>query len=504
MLRIADLSDPDHLNPYLSELDVTYNIASLVYSFLIVSDAHGRLIGDLATEVPSLSNGGISPDGRTYTYHLAHGVTWHDGVPFTSRDVVASWNAVMDPSHNALHREGYDRIASINTPNDWTIVVHLKERYPPLVTQFFTSLQEGAKPILPAHILIRDKDFDRGIIATQPIGTGPFRFVSWERGTRIVLERYDRYFKGQPKLERIEFRVIPDPNTILTEMRLHHVDLVMDPQAVQYEMYRSLRDVTVTRERSNAQIALIFNVRKPGLNDVAVRRAVASAIDYSTLIDKLAHGVAEPAYNTLPPTALGYIKLPPHRYDPAAAARLLDAAGWKTGTDDIRTKDSVKLSFTLAAITGSATAAHFAVILQQELRAVGIDLAIKDYSPDVVFTPDGPIYKGTYDFAFYGTTLSWDPSVLSYLGCDQVYPHGENIFGYCNSKLDKLENAGLQYDNPAKRVPIYHEASRIIWDTIPYLPLYQYERFTVHSPDLKNFSENPSATPWWNAYQWDI
>src|SRR5215469_1007269 len=84
VLRIADISEPDHLNPYLSEMDISYDVASLVYSYLIVADDRGRLIGDLATEVPTLANGGISADGKTYVYHLRHGVVWHDGTPFTA------------------------------------------------------------------------------------------------------------------------------------------------------------------------------------------------------------------------------------------------------------------------------------------------------------------------------------------------------------------------------------------------------------------------------------
>ncbi|HXM05905.1 MAG TPA: ABC transporter substrate-binding protein, partial [Candidatus Acidoferrum sp.] len=149
VLRIGVASDPDRLNPYLSEMDVSYDLASLVYSFLIVSDARGRLIGDLATEVPTQSNGGISPDGRTYVYKLRRGVLWHDGAPFTANDVVASWRAVMNPRNDTFEREGYDRVASISTRGPYQVVVRLDRRYPPFVSRFFAPLQEGGKPILP-------------------------------------------------------------------------------------------------------------------------------------------------------------------------------------------------------------------------------------------------------------------------------------------------------------------------------------------------------------------
>src|SRR6185312_4608449 len=129
VLRIADLSDPDHLNPYLSEMDVSYDVSSLVYSYLVVADDRGRLIGDLASSVPSLANGGISRDGRTYVYRLRRGVLWHDGVAFTAKDVVASWHAVMDPHNNTFEHEGYDHVASIQAAGPYTVVVHLRDRY---------------------------------------------------------------------------------------------------------------------------------------------------------------------------------------------------------------------------------------------------------------------------------------------------------------------------------------------------------------------------------------
>src|SRR5579862_90856 len=139
-LRIVDLTQPDRLNPYLSQMDISYMFSSLVYSFLVVADDRGQLVGDLAVEAPTLRNGGISKDGRTVTYHLRQGVKWHDGKPFTSADVVASWKAVVDPKNLTLYREGYDRVDSISTPDAYTVVAHLRERYPPFVTQFFAPL----------------------------------------------------------------------------------------------------------------------------------------------------------------------------------------------------------------------------------------------------------------------------------------------------------------------------------------------------------------------------
>jgi peptide/nickel transport system substrate-binding protein len=504
VLRMADLAEPDHLNPYLSQMDVTYDLSSLLYSFLTVADDRGRLIGDLALETPSLANGGISSDGRRYVYHLRRGVVWHDGAPFSARDVIASWRAVMDPHHNTLHREGYDRIVSIDAPNPYTVVVRLDRRYPPFVTQFFAPLQEGGKPILPAHVLERERDFNVGGLNTHPVGTGPFRFVSWERGSRIVLARNDRYFKGRPRLERVELDIVPSDQTILAQVQEHQLDLVVSPPSALADQYRALPDVVTALYPWNAQMSLGFNCRKALLADPAVRRALAASIDYDRLIATVTHGVGETAYNTLPPTATGYEKLTPHHLDLSTARALLDASGWRLGSDGIRSKKGQRLALTIASIAGATTIGQVALELQAQLRAAGIELAIKPYPYNTVFAIDGPIYGGTYDLAAYSTSVAWDPDVHFYLGCDQWFPKGENVYGYCNPALDKLFAQGLRYDDPRKRAPVYAAASRIIWSGAPYIPLYAIQRLVVRSPDLRNFTVNPTATPWYNAWQWDI
>ncbi|MGB8519140.1 MAG: ABC transporter substrate-binding protein, partial [Candidatus Tumulicola sp.] len=352
MLRIADISDPDHLNPYLSEMDVSYDLSSLVYSYLVVADDRGKLTGDLAADVPSLANGGISRDGRTYVYHLRRDVVWHDGVAFGARDVVASWRAVMDPANNTFEHEGYDRVASIGAPDRYTVVVRLRERYPPFVSRFFAPLQEGAKPVLPAHLLSAGGGFNAGSLASHPVGTGPFAFVSWARGDRIVLKRFDRYFKGRPALARIDFRVIPSDQTIAVMLQEHQIDLVVAPQTSLVDQYRSTPGLYAGTAPWNSQTSLVLNARKPGLHDVAVRRAIAMAVPYAAILRDVTRGLYEPARNSLPPTAIGYEPLPPRGTDPATAGDELQRAGWIAGPDGVRARGGVRLEFTLATIAG--------------------------------------------------------------------------------------------------------------------------------------------------------
>jgi peptide/nickel transport system substrate-binding protein len=504
VLRMADISDPDNLNEYLSTMDLVYFLSSMIYSYMVVANDRGQLEGDLATEVPTLQNGGISKDGKTYTYHLRHGLRWQDGKPLTSADVKFSWQAVIDPDNNTLHREGYTEIASIDTPDAYTVVVHLRRRYPPFVSKFFTPLQEGGKPILPAHLLAQYKSINQVPFNSAPVGSGPFKFVKWDRGREIVLVRNPYYYRGLPKLEKIEFFIIPDDQTILNEVRLHHIDLVASPAATQYEQYRALSGVTTELFPWNSQELLILNASHPGLDDVRVRRALTMAIDYNAIIDKLSHGTGEPAHDIIAPTAIGYTKNAAYSYDPTQANAILDAAGYLRGSDGVRARGGTRLEYTIDTISGSVGLRMIAVQLQQYFRTIGVRLDIKPYAYNAIFTPDGPIYSNQYDFAVYGVTLPWDPDMLFYIGCDFFYSKGENVYRYCNKQVDAYERDGLQTDDPAGRAAAYHKAEPLIWQTIPFIPLYERRRISVHNPDLRNFKVNPSSSPWYNIWEWDI
>ncbi len=504
VLRMADVSDPDSLNEYLSTMDQVYFLSSLIYSFLIVADDRGQLQGDLATQVPSLANHGISSDGKRYTYHLRHGVRWHDGTPLTSADVKFSWQAVINPNTNALHREGYDEIASIDTPDDYTVVVNLKRRYPPFLSKFFSPLQEGGKPILPRHVLAKYFSLNQVPFNSAPVGSGPFKFVKWDRGREVVLERNPLYFRGVPKLERVELHVIPDDQTILNEVKLHHIDLVLSPSITQYPQYRGLADVVAETHPWNSQELLAFNDSRPGLNDPRVRRAIAAAIDYPSIITKITHDTSEMPRDFIPPTAIGYAANPPYNFSTADANKMLDAAGYKPGADGVRTNGTARLEYTLATISGSVALRSLAIFLQENFHNAGMKLNIRMYPYNGMFTPEGPTYSGKFDFAMYGVTLTWDPDMSFYLGCNSFYPKGENIYRYCNPRADVLEAKGLGTDDPAQRAAAYKPAEQIFWHDVPYIPLYERRRVIIRNPDLKNFKTNPSSTPWFNAWQWDI
>jgi len=503
VLRLGDIAEPDSLNPLLSTMDLSYDMSSLMFSYLVTANAQGALIPDLATAVPTVANHGISADGRSVTYHLRRGVRWHDGVPFDARDVAFSWRAIMSPRNNVLHREGYQEVVRIDTPDPYTVVVRLRRRYPPFVTQFFTTLQEGAKPVVPAHLLARYAEINDVPFNAAPVGTGPFRFVRWDRGRDIVLERNDAYFRGRPKLDRVVLNVLPDANTVATSLQTHAIDLIVNGNPVMYQRFHDVPGIVDRVTPWNALRLIMFDDARPAMREPAVRRALSVAIDVRTLIAKLTFGTGAATGELGAPTSLGYAQLPPYPYDPALARALLERDGWHLGPGGVRVKNGAPLDL-LFVVPAGADEQNFAVQIQAMLAQIGARVTIKTFPYKGIFAFDGPIVRGRFDLSVYGNTLNYDPDSTSLLGCNQFVPKGENESRFCDPRVDALERAGLATDDPAERAAIYRRIGRIVHDAVPYLPLYLRRRISIYNDDLHGYEPAPIAGPWWNAWTWQI
>ena len=175
-LRVVSGNVPRTLNPILATQTVEAALARLTTDVLVSADPHGNLVPRLAREVPTTANGGISRDGLTITYHLRPGVRWHDGAPFTSRDVAFSYDAIVNPRNDVISRHGYDEVARVDTPDPLTVVFHLKERFAPFVAVVFGE-SDSTYGILPAHLLARYRSLNDVPYNSAPVGTGPFKFV---------------------------------------------------------------------------------------------------------------------------------------------------------------------------------------------------------------------------------------------------------------------------------------------------------------------------------------
>ena len=338
-LRVAININPTQLNPILAQNTIETFADSLFFNLLVTHDQHHHQLPELAQTVPSLQNGGISKDGLTLIYHLRRGIKWQDGVPFTSRDVKFTWQAVMNPRNNVVSRRGYDLVASMDTPDDATVVMHMKQLFPPAVDTIFAESDTPTR-ILPAHLLAKYPNLNQIPFNSAPVGTGPYRFVRWQRGDRIVVQANPDYFGGAPAIKEMTLAIIPDDNTTQAQLQSGEANLALEIPSAVYRGVAATPGIRRQLAQAPAYTAVIFNTRHTPLDDVRVRRALVLGMDRDAITrdntsgtGTLAVGDLGPYYWTFDPT------LRPTPYDPALAKQLLDAAGWRAGPDGVRVRN---------------------------------------------------------------------------------------------------------------------------------------------------------------------
>lgn len=506
-LTIADGSgDVPTLNPHLfTELTLGY-IAEMSQAYLVKYDSHNRPYPELLTEVPTQANGGISKDGVTITWHLRKGVRWSDGAPFNADDVVFSTKAVLNPNNNEVGRDGWNLITKIDEPDKYTVVYHLKHPYSSYVPNFFGSA--GANPdVLPAHILAKLPNINQTPYNSKPVGIGPYRIVAWHRGDNIELEANPYYFRGEPKIKRIVYKLVPSVDTLATLMQTGEVQLWPVVPSSMLDRMIALTGLKTEIQTSPYYGHLDFNVTRPMVSDVRVRRAIEYAIDRSELVRKIAHGHAVVQESVVPQVVpMAPDPLPVLPYDPAKAKELLTQAGWIPGPDGIRVKNGKRLSLFFPYYTGSASADNTVEFIRQELHAVGVDIQTHKYAPAVFFAPyqqNGIVYGSKWDMTMFSWQAQPIADISNLFECNQIPPNGQNILHFCNKQLDALlEEVKGTYD-VAKQRELLGKEVKIINDNVPTIVLDVPQAGYTHSPNLTGF-EPGAWTPFDNMLNVDI
>ena len=485
--------EPDSLNPLLSNMADELNFSHLYMSYLIEDDARGNAIPEMAAQVPTLENGGISSDQQTITYHLRPHLRWQDGAPLTARDVVFSYRAVINLKNNVPTRVGYTDVASLRAPDDRTVVVRLRRRFSPFVQYFFGP--QGQSALLPAHLLQGRPDLNQTPFNQQPIGAGPFRVVHWEHGDRIVLEANPYYWRGKPQIEQIVYRIIPDPNTRLEQLRTGEVDAYFDVDPQLLPQAQSVPDVHVALTPINDMHVLRFNLRDPTLSDVRLRRAIAMAIDRRTLLAAATHGSGIIVNADQPFGGWAYDPTTPSiPYDPAGARRLLHGRA-----------PSLTLAISPQIVNGSPLVA---AILQENLRAVGVHVTIKQYPSAMFYGPaalGGILAGGRYQLAYDAWwVLGSDPDDSWNLACDQIPPAGLNYSFWCAADADAAMKGALTTVDQTRRKADYAIVQRAIARDLPVFPLWEVRIPDAYRTYVRGVAPPTGGSTFWNAWSWRL
>lgn len=495
--RWADGEDVDNLNPLLSTETLVNDLSAFTMGYFFKFDDRDRPVPDLCLEVPTQANHLISADGKTMIFRLRHGVVWHDGAPFTSADVAFTIKLILDPKTNVLTRDGWDRIASVETPDAYTVRLHLKKPYAPFIDRFFTPV--GNPAILPQHLLA-GKDINKAAYNALPVGLGPFRYVRWSRGNEVVMERFDRWWGGKPKLGRVVFKVVPDSNTVASELRTHEIDAFVRVPASQWVDVAAIADTKTVRHPLNAYGHLDFNLRNPILADVRVRRALVYAFDKVTIWRKVYRENGWVDWTPLARSSWAYdARAPRYAYNLQRAAALLDSAGWRMGPDGVRHSGQTALRLTLAGTVGNPGLDATVLVMQSAYKQIGVALDYKRYQTNQMFASyaaGGIVANRKYDLAIYAWSLAPDPSLKNLIACSSISPNGQNYMAYCNPRVDELlAQADGRYDRASRKRTLI-EVQELLGRDVPFTVVTLRAGNVTYNDDLRGFNPGPSMDFW--------
>jgi peptide/nickel transport system substrate-binding protein len=504
-LAIAVPIAPNTLNPILSTTDIEAFIDDLMFAKLVTLNAQHRHVPDLAAEVPSLENGGISKDGMTITYHLRQDAKWTDGQPITSADVKFTWQQIMNPANNVISRHGYDMIRSIDTPDSHTVVLHMKRVFPPLLDYFFGESDEPYD-VLPEHALAHVTNFNTMPFNAEPnVSSGPYKFGRWIRGDRIVLTANDGYFGGVPKIKELDIKLILDANTTVAQMQTGESQLAITLTGPSFHELANASNLSLLPVIAPSYDAFMFNLAHAPLDDKNVRVALAYATDRETIMRDnefgdatLGVGDLSPFYWAFDPT----LKAQP--YDPARARAMLDADGWKLGPGAIRVKNGQRLSLLFVYPQGSDIARNVIVQVQQMWRAVGVQIQPKSYPFSQIYAPaadGGVFYGGKFDVGFYAWISGGDPDNSSQWLSSAFPPNGNNVTRYSSPAMDAAQHLALSTFDQAVRKRAYAQIQKLLVDDVPAIFLFYPHLRYAHVKPLQNFSPNGVGEAW-NAAEW--
>ena len=496
--------EPTVFNPLRPHIEVDRGVHFGIFDSLWRTDERAQFVPNLAVEIPSVKNGGIAKNGLEYTFRLKKGVAWHDGKPFTSRDVKFTWELVTNPKFGAFTKVGFDAVASMETPDESTVRVRLKEPFAPFLTAW------GDAWIVPAHLLESVPDPNTAEFNTRsPIGTGPFKFGSRVAGDHLVLVANPDYHGGPPYLERVIFKYIPDLTVLYTQFKTGAID-VTGLQGISAEFYaeaKGLPGVTLHLHHSPSVEYIYFNYGKPWFKERPVRQALYHATDKRAIIEQVYYGVPKPVEGYLPSTSWAYnADLPKHEYNPEKAKQILDEAGWRPGPDGVRTKGGVRLGFTNSTTSGNKLREQAQALLQQNWRAVGVDMQISNMPAAVIW---GEFYvKSKFDSLMVGIQASVgdDPDCLNRIHSKYIAAEtgsGRNVSQYKHPQVDRLLEDGVREVDRARRRAIYLKVQEVLRADLAYLPIFSYVRIEGVKEGLLNYKPNSNVLHnTWNMYAW--
>jgi peptide/nickel transport system substrate-binding protein len=513
-VTMAVWQEPEQLNWALGSQTVLSEVDIFVVEGMTDVNEKGERFPVLAEQVPTVANGGVSTDGKTITYKLKKTVVFSDGSPFSCDDVKFTFQVHVTPNSGDINAGNYKDIDTVDCPDPNTVVIKFKNFYAPYLTLFTAVFPKNAgKP----------EDMKNWSYNRKPIGTGPFKVDEFVTGDHITLSRNDKYRDpAKPYLDKVVIRIVPSSEVAKQLLKNGEADIMWNNTEADIPEVEKMTGVKLSSAPSAGGERLILNTVKPGdpsdnktphpiLGDLKVRQAIAYGIDKQTIISKLLNGKALPGSSELNVDPYNCSDIKAYPLDVAKAKQLLDDAGWKVGSDGIRSKDGQRLRLKYQTTTGNKLREDSQVLIVENMKAVGIEFFIENQPSALLigsWAANSPRKKGNYDIIMYSSNAGIDPhsQMLNYFDSKSIpspdNQGGVNYSRWNDPETDKLiEQAGTIPDWPQRKA-LYCQAAQRVVDGASHI--YLYQRFNLNS--YRERLQGWVATGWnndgWNAADW--
>ena len=495
--------EPTVFNPHLPHIEVDEGIHYALFDPLFDVAPDGSFFPLLATEVPTVENGGISADGLTWKVKLRGDVKWHDGTPFTAEDVKFTIELLMDPNFRSWRRTGYEHVRNLTVVSPTEITWTMDKPFAPYASILASTF------IVPKHAFDGVADKNEAPFNNAPIGTGAFKWKERVAGDHIELEANPDYFGDGPYLERLVVKYIPDLTVLYTQFKTGDIDVVglqwITPD--HYEEAKTLEGKVVQVVGTATFESLTFNMQRPQFQDLKLRQALYHALDKQAIIDALYYGVPTPTETYMPKESFYHNPdLPKHEYDPEKAKALLDEAGWVPGDDGIRVKDGVRLAFTNSTTAGNHLREQAQQFFQQSFKDIGAEMTISNLPPAVMWGDYWMLSQ--FDSVVVGLNVLTgpDPDTSDYFmstSSPAAGGAGQNTWVYNNPEVDALLKQGGELVAPEDRKPVYQKIQESMRADLPVLPIFQYATIPGWKQGVEGRTANiNNRIDTWNVRSW--
>ncbi|MGP8002798.1 MAG: peptide-binding protein [Smithella sp.] len=488
----GDIGDASNLIPLLASDSASHNIAGMVYNGLVKYDKDMNIVGDLAESWE------ISQNGLVITFHLRKGVKWHDGYPFTSADVLYTYQVTIDPKTPTAYAGDFLKVKRVEALNDYTFRVTYAKPFAP-------ALISWSSAILPRHLL-SGKDITKSTLARHPIGTGPYMFKEWVAGQKVVLVSNPDYFEGQPYIDGRITRIIPDSATMFLELRAQNIAMMgLTPLQYTRQTENNLFKNNFNKYRylSFAYTYLGYNLKYQLFTDKRVRQAISYAINKNEIISGVLLNLGKPANGPYKPGTWAYNdKVKIYDYNPKKARELLHEAGWtKLNSEGVLEKDGKPFIFEIVTNQGNETRQKCAEIIQRQLKEIGIIVKIRVLEWSAFVTDF--INKRRFDSVILGWTIPLDPDAYDVWHSSKTAPEELNFISYKNPEADEMLEKGRSTFDQKERKKYYDRFQEILAEDQPYTFLYVPEALIIIHKRFRGIQPAPIGLDY-NFTKWYV